>query len=58
MKKELLEIYKGKIIRVLTGMQTAFVDIGLEKAEFLHLSEVIPLEKEDDDSDENFKLKN
>lgn len=31
-------IYKGKIIRVLPGMQAAFVDIGLEKAGFLHLS--------------------
>ncbi|AJI53159.1 Rne/Rng family ribonuclease [Francisella philomiragia] len=49
-------IYKGKIIRVLPGMQAAFVDIGLEKAGFLHLSEVIPLERDDDESDENFKL--
>lgn len=48
-------IYKGKIIRVLPGMQAAFVDIGLEKAGFLHLSEVLPLEKEETDN-ENIKL--
>ncbi|API87719.1 Rne/Rng family ribonuclease [Francisella uliginis] len=50
-------IYKGKIIRVLPGMQAAFVDIGLEKAGFLHLSEVIPLERDYSETDENFKLK-
>ncbi|KEI35174.1 Rne/Rng family ribonuclease [Allofrancisella frigidaquae] len=49
-------IYKGKIIRVLPGMQAAFVDIGLEKAGFLHLSEVLPLEKEDQEQDEKVKL--
>lgn len=29
-------IYKGKVVRVLPGMQAAFVDIGLERAAFLH----------------------
>ena len=33
-------IYKGKVIRVLPGMQAAFVDIGLEKAAFLYVSDV------------------
>jgi ribonuclease G len=32
-------IYKGKVTRVLPGMQAAFVDIGLEKAGFLHASD-------------------
>jgi len=32
-------IYKGKVSRVLPGMQAAFVDIGLEKAAFLHVSD-------------------
>ncbi|MFT5950519.1 MAG: ribonuclease G [Francisella sp.] len=50
-------IYKGKIIKVLPGMQAAFVDIGLEKAGFLHLSEVLPLERDDDEGNEKFKLK-
>jgi ribonuclease G len=34
-------IYKGKVIRVLPGMQAAFVDIGLEKAGFLYVADVI-----------------
>lgn len=38
-------IYKGKVLRVLPGMQAAFVDIGLEKAAFLHASD-IPSEEE------------
>ena len=32
-------IYKGKVCRVLPGMQAAFVEIGLERAAFLHLSD-------------------
>ncbi|WP_239986729.1 ribonuclease G [Fastidiosibacter lacustris] len=36
-------IYKGKITRVLPGMQAAFVDIGLERAGFLHVSDVMPI---------------
>ncbi len=34
-------IYLGKISRVLPGMQAAFVDIGLEKAAFLHASDIV-----------------
>ena len=33
-------IYKGKVARVLPGMQAAFVDIGLEKAGFIHASDL------------------
>ena len=33
-------IYKGKVLRVLPGMQSAFVDIGAERAAFLHLSDI------------------
>jgi ribonuclease G len=33
-------IYKGRVVRVLPGMQAAFVDIGLERAAFLHASDV------------------
>ena len=33
-------IYKGKVVRVLPGMQAAFVDIGLERAAFIHSSEI------------------
>lgn len=33
-------IYKGKVSRVLPGMQAAFVDIGLDRTAFLHASDV------------------
>ncbi|TLY29122.1 MAG: Rne/Rng family ribonuclease [Nitrospirae bacterium] len=33
-------IYKGKVVKVLPGMQAAFVDIGLERAAFLHVSDL------------------
>ncbi len=33
-------IYLGKVIRVLPGMQAAFVDINLDKAAFLHASDI------------------
>ncbi len=33
-------VYKGKVVRVLPGMQAAFVDVGLEKAAFLHASDL------------------
>lgn len=34
-------IYQGKVIRILPGMQAAFVDIGLEKAAFLHATNIM-----------------
>ncbi len=34
-------IYKGRVLKVLPGMQSAFVDIGLEKAAFLHVADLI-----------------
>jgi len=34
-------IYQGKVARVLPGMQAAFVDIGLERAAFIHVDEVV-----------------
>jgi ribonuclease G len=33
-------IYKGKVCRVLPGMQAAFVEVGLERAAFLHASDI------------------
>jgi ribonuclease G len=33
-------IYLGKVARVLPGMQSAFVDIGLERAAFLHVADL------------------
>lgn len=42
-------IYKGKVVRVLPGMQAAFVDIGLERAAFIHASEINPKSEIDGD---------
>jgi len=33
-------IYLGKVVRVLPGMQSAFIDIGLERAAFLHIADI------------------
>ena len=33
-------IYKGRVVRVLPGMQAAFVEIGLERAAFLYVSDI------------------
>lgn len=43
-------IYKGRVNRVLPGMQAAFVDIGLERAAFLHASDVASLPDDDNAS--------
>ena len=34
-------IYKGRVVRVMPGMQAAFIDIGLERTAFLHASDVV-----------------
>jgi ribonuclease G len=34
-------IYKGRVVRVLPGMQAAFVDIGLDKAAFLFVGDIV-----------------
>ncbi len=34
-------VYKGKIVKVLPGMQAAFVDIGMEKAAFLYVADIM-----------------
>lgn len=34
-------IYKGKVQRVMPGMQAAFVDVGLERAAFLHANDIV-----------------
>src|SRR5215470_5978923 len=52
-------IYKGRVSKVLPGMQSSFVDIGLERDAFLYVSEVINTVEEferlagdDDDGEE------
>ncbi len=54
-------IYLGKVTRVLPGMQAAFVEIGLERAAFLHVEDILPpqdltrtrldLDEQDDEGD-------
>ncbi len=46
------DIYKGKIKTVLPGMQAAFVDIGMEKAAYLHSSDIGKVSKGRYDSDD------
>lgn len=45
-------IYKGKVLKVLPGMESAFVNIGLEKASFLYVDDVLPDFSIYDDYDE------
>src|SRR6476620_3492278 len=33
-------VYTGRVARVLPGMQSAFIDIGLERAAFLHVADL------------------
>src|ERR671926_428016 len=39
-------IYKGRVMKVLPGMQSAFVDIGLERDAFLYVSDFFDEEEE------------
>jgi ribonuclease G len=49
-------IYKGKVSRVLPGMQAAFVDLGLERTAFLHASDIVraaDVERGENDAPQN-----
>jgi len=37
-------IYAGKVARVLPGMQAAFVNIGTDRASFIHVADIVPLD--------------
>ncbi len=39
-------IYKGKVVRVLPGMQAAFVEVGLERTAFLHAADIYEMPEE------------
>jgi len=45
-------IYKGRVLKVLPGMESAFVDIGLEKAAFLYVDDIRTDDELDDDLDD------
>ncbi len=44
-------IYKGRVTRVLPGMQSAFVDIGLERDAFLYVSDFLELTGDEDEDE-------
>ena len=47
-------VYKGRVSKVLPGMQSSFVDIGLERDGFLYVSDVVsPADLFDDEEDED-----
>ncbi len=39
-------VYLGKVVRVLPGMQSAFLDIGLERTAFLHVADIAEAHRE------------
>jgi len=45
-------IYKGRVSRVLPGMQAAFVDIGLQRTAFLHASDIVRPQNGDESNDD------
>jgi ribonuclease G len=45
-------VYRGRVCRVLPGMQAAFVDIGLERTAFLHASDILCENDNNSDSSE------
>ena len=50
-------IYRGKVSRVLPGMQAAFVDIGFDKSAFLHASDIVIHNEVVDDVNPNHIIK-
>ena len=44
-------VYKGRVVRVLPGMEAAFIDIGLERAAFLHVSDMAGYNKQNSNSE-------
>ncbi len=46
------DIYLGRVDAVLPGIQAAFIDIGTEKAGFLHVSDLVSADVDDEDDDE------
>lgn len=49
-------IYKGKVVRVLPGMQSAFVEIGLQRTSFLHVTDIQePMEEVEEEEEEKEK---
>lgn len=49
-------IYRAKVIRVLPGMQAAFIDIGRERSAFLHAAEILPISESEAIEHDNINL--
>ena len=47
------DIYLGRVEAVLPGLQAAFVDIGLEKSAFLHVSDLLEPDEDEEPSDKD-----
>ena len=45
-------IYNGRVMRVLPGMQAAFIEIGLQRTAFLHASDIVKRQNSENGSDE------
>ena len=43
-------IFKGSVSRVLPGMQAAFIDVGLERTGFLHISDIVGNQEDNEQS--------
>ena len=48
-------VYMGKVVRVLPGMDAAFVDVGLERAAFLHASDLVDGVSIDDNGEKSYR---
>ena len=48
-------IYKGRVMRVLPGMQAAFIEIGLQRTAFLHVSDIVRRPNGDKPAEEEAK---
>ena len=50
-------IYNGRVTRVLPGMQAAFIEIGLQRTAFLHVSDIVGRRNGEDGSDETANIR-
>ena len=54
-------IYVGKVVNILQGMQAAFIDIGEEKKAYLHIKDILPKKSTEtgnkEENIENYKIK-
>ena len=48
------DIFLGKVVRVMPGMEAAFVDIGLERAAFIHNSDITPIDENGQEVHEDY----